>query len=926
MVDENPTTDGSPSSEVQGVEATVAAELVAEGRATVAPEGSSSPVIGDGPAATKTKSIFLFADGTGNSSAKLFKTNVWRMYEALDLGRAPQGERAQVAYYDNGVGTSNFRPLRLLGGIFGIGLKSNVLRLYSFLCQNYRKGDKIYAFGFSRGAFTIRLLVGLIVSQGIILRQNGEAPPKYQIKDAYRSLCMELQPNRWPAWLARWARRLRDGLIDQMRISLRRKPFNEVERHFTDVEFVGVWDTVAAYGGPFAEVTRGIDDWVWPLTLPEYGLSARVVRARHALSLDDERDAFSPLLWDEYRERQLATDGEEIVVGIKDGEPVRENRTVVPGRLSQVWFSGVHSDVGGGYPDESLSYISLLWMMDELGDDVRFIKQFTDRARALANPYGPIHDSRAGLASYYRYQPRKIAAMTDPARQRYFSLRDPEIGRIRDKKLKDSSPYRQWRWRKHGLLRKVAVHESAIARIMSGIDGYAPAALPANFDIVPVKIDAKYSKPALSEDDYKLLETARSREPKRIERQERAWNKVWARRGIYFATVAVSLALLLLPWVNWFSGVEELCQDDRCFARTFLEKPAFLLPSAVEKFWALYLAAPFTLLVGLLVLLLLMAGGRLLEHNFRSKIYAIWRDTIYGPQTPTAGVALAMLPTDGWFDRAQAKLPPFWRDLLKKLTSESSSLVQRVRESRIYQSALFDLKWRFLPGIFGIAILACLLVAGSIVSVQISYALGESAELFCENRTTEAGWRETPAPVHFATDSSCTDLGVNVVGGRRYAIRLHEVENWADGANTDNFPWRYAARVWTPRSYAANPIDGVKGPDGVLAMAWPYARVTSANFMEPLTEVRTRDLRGFWGTVREWMLGPDIDIQTTEFKASGSNSYEMAFCPERSGHLYLMVNDAGFTYGNNSGSALVEVLDVGALTEGEKCPPEQPSS
>jgi uncharacterized protein (DUF2235 family) len=152
----------------------------------LAPAGSEAP--SSEAETAHGKSIFLFADGTGNSSAKLFKTNVWRMYEAIDLGLASPGNHVQIGYYDNGVGTSNFRPLALLGGIFGIGLKANVLRLYGFLCRNYQPNDRIYLFGFSRGAFTIRLLVGLITSQGIL--QSGDADLSYQIRDAYRAFCL----------------------------------------------------------------------------------------------------------------------------------------------------------------------------------------------------------------------------------------------------------------------------------------------------------------------------------------------------------------------------------------------------------------------------------------------------------------------------------------------------------------------------------------------------------------------------------------------------------------------------------------------------------------------------------------------------------------------------------------------------------------
>jgi len=88
-------------------------------------------------AKAQAKSIILFSDGTGNSSAKLFKTNVWRLYEAVDLGPAEAGKPKQIAFYDDGVGSSSFRPLSLLGGIFGQGLKRNVLQIYSYVCRNY---------------------------------------------------------------------------------------------------------------------------------------------------------------------------------------------------------------------------------------------------------------------------------------------------------------------------------------------------------------------------------------------------------------------------------------------------------------------------------------------------------------------------------------------------------------------------------------------------------------------------------------------------------------------------------------------------------------------------------------------------------------------------------------------------------------------
>src|SRR5437763_3255107 len=109
------------------------------------------------------KRILLLSDGTGNSAAKVWRTNVWRVFELLDL-TGPD----QVAKYDDGVGTSSFKPLAILGGAFGWGLKRNVLDIYKFLCANYQEGDEVYAFGFSRGAYTIRVVLGLALDQGLV--------------------------------------------------------------------------------------------------------------------------------------------------------------------------------------------------------------------------------------------------------------------------------------------------------------------------------------------------------------------------------------------------------------------------------------------------------------------------------------------------------------------------------------------------------------------------------------------------------------------------------------------------------------------------------------------------------------------------------------------------------------------------------------
>jgi uncharacterized protein (DUF2235 family) len=151
-----------------------------------------------------SKSIVLLSDGTGNSAAKVWRTNVWRLFQALDL----KGSN-QIAIYDDGVGTSSFLPLAILGGVFGFGLKRNVLNLYKFLCRNYQSDDKIYAFGFSRGAFTIRVVIGLVLNQGLV-KFTSESELDKKARAAYRAYRYARFPGGNLAFPFLWLRHLVD--------------------------------------------------------------------------------------------------------------------------------------------------------------------------------------------------------------------------------------------------------------------------------------------------------------------------------------------------------------------------------------------------------------------------------------------------------------------------------------------------------------------------------------------------------------------------------------------------------------------------------------------------------------------------------------------------------------------------------------------
>src|ERR1700710_2308819 len=139
------------------------------------------------------RKIILPSDGTGNSAAKVWRTNVWRTFEALDLSG-----NDQVAFYDDGVGTSTFKPWAILGGAFGFGLKRNVIDLYKFACRNHHgDDDRLYGFGFSRGAFSIRVVMGLILHEGLVVA-DSESELDEQARGAYRAYRRKRYHTVWP--------------------------------------------------------------------------------------------------------------------------------------------------------------------------------------------------------------------------------------------------------------------------------------------------------------------------------------------------------------------------------------------------------------------------------------------------------------------------------------------------------------------------------------------------------------------------------------------------------------------------------------------------------------------------------------------------------------------------------------------------------
>ena len=187
------------------------------------------------------RNIILLSDGTGNAASSIWHTNVWRTFKSIDLTGTDQ-----VACYDDGVGTSSFKPFAILGGAFGWGLKRNVLQLYKFLCRNYQPDSAIFAFGFSRGAYTIRVLIGLVTLEGLI-RYTSEDDLGAKAIAAYR----EYRRNRFGRGIGTILRPIRDLWVAITNRMFGRQRYDKASNiKVAAIRFVGLWDTVAAYGLP----------------------------------------------------------------------------------------------------------------------------------------------------------------------------------------------------------------------------------------------------------------------------------------------------------------------------------------------------------------------------------------------------------------------------------------------------------------------------------------------------------------------------------------------------------------------------------------------------------------------------------------------------------------------------------------------------
>ena len=345
------------------------------------------------------KNIVICSDGTGNIGGKTHGTNVWRIFNAVDRARN-DGADEQITYYDDGIGTASIRWLRLLQGAFGWGISRNIREAYMFLVMNYKHGDRVFLFGFSRGAFTVRSLAGMIGRCGLIQRDKLIQAGSHQKQEcmlrrvlhAYRS--------------TRKIECAKQGIRTEREKHIRKAlGLCDLAPRSIPIHFIGVWDTVDAVGVPIDEVKPILDRlsrWIRRRRLWGFhDLTPHpcIKHAYQALALDDERKSFHPLVWEVENNFGVGGDCQGRCVTHKHSRPF----------VQQVWFAGAHAYVGGGYPKDALSLVPLNWMMEKAeACGLRFLKGKMREYEETADVHGHMYDSRTGVRVFYRPAMRNL--------------------------------------------------------------------------------------------------------------------------------------------------------------------------------------------------------------------------------------------------------------------------------------------------------------------------------------------------------------------------------------------------------------------------------------------------------------------------------------------------------------------------------------
>lgn len=295
------------------------------------------------------KRLIVCCDGTWNDTdSQSTDTNVFRIAKAIH-GSQETGGVLQIVLYMRGVGTSGLKAETWIEGATGLGIDDNIRSGYMFIAQNYIPGDQIFFFGFSRGAYTARSLVGFLNACGILKRERlGDLPDAWTY---YRS-----DPPH--------------------------SPQDFETKYHTDchvdarVDFLGVWETVGALGIPLDVLAAANEK---KFAFHDTSPCAILKHGCHALAVDEHRHNFVPTFWTGAAPAGVA--------------------------IEQVWFAGAHADVGGGYVTRTLADIPLVWMATKAESDGLALDWSCLPDKTHLDPLAAAHDSSSGLFRPDRLRP-----------------------------------------------------------------------------------------------------------------------------------------------------------------------------------------------------------------------------------------------------------------------------------------------------------------------------------------------------------------------------------------------------------------------------------------------------------------------------------------------------------------------------------------
>lgn len=313
------------------------------------------------------KRLIICCDGTWNNPEQEDNgipapTNVFKLFNAVS-GRDEQNGIDQLKYYHPGLGSDGGPLQSLSGGAFGAGISRHITSAYHWLANHYEEGDQIYLYGFSRGAFTVRSLSGFLACG--LLKIDGLDPSEAwsRVQKLYSQAYRKQKSGRDCSADLNWDF-FHSGAA-------------------TPIRFVGVWDTVGALGIPDDLEVLNIFDNRKKWQFHDTELGSHIETARHAMAIDEIRASFSVTRW---------------------------NNAADHNDTKELWFPGVHADVGGGYADSELSNGALLWMITESAAAELKFRNGTALSFPV-NPLGIMHNSYHGIFSKLRSRPRSLPAI-----------------------------------------------------------------------------------------------------------------------------------------------------------------------------------------------------------------------------------------------------------------------------------------------------------------------------------------------------------------------------------------------------------------------------------------------------------------------------------------------------------------------------------